>query len=95
MTETALLVAAILVLALSCTAFAYGEEIAQQFIMLTGTTIREGIDEAGNSYLSAIGSKYDEDIIPATVEDGRIYFTLNGAHEDITDQCGADRYFHL
>lgn len=84
-------IAAVLVIALTCTAFAYGEQLLAQIQMLTGGTVTVGTDEDGNEFIQA--EITGDNSAPVEIEDGRIYFVHGDTREDITDQCGEDRYF--
>lgn len=78
-----LLVAALLICALSVTALAYGGVRIYQ--LLTGGSVEMGRDENGGYY--AAGSM-DTDHVISPVEyrdDGRLYLTINGEDKDITD----------
>ena len=78
-----LLVAALLICALSISALAYGG--VQVYRLLTGGSVEMGQDEDGGYY--AAGS-VDTDNIVHPVEyrdDGRLYLTINGENKDITD----------
>lgn len=80
-----LLVAALLICALSVSALAYGG--VQLYQMLTGGMFEVGQDKDGNYY--AAGS-VDTDNLISPVElrdDGRLYLTINGEDKDITDAC--------
>ena len=78
-----LMVAALLIFALSISALAYGG--VQIYRMATGGSFEVGQDEAGNAYMSG---SVDTDKIIHPVElraDGRLYLTVNGENRDITD----------
>lgn len=80
-----LLVAALLICALSVSALAYGG--VQIYQMLTGGTFEVGQDKNGNYYASG---SVDTDNLISPVElrdDGRLYLTINGEDKDITDAC--------
>lgn len=77
-----LLVAAVLICALSISAFAYGG--MQLYQMLTGGTITHGQDADG-TYVSAVS--LGDEVSPVEVRDGRLYLTINGEDKDITDEC--------
>lgn len=80
-----LLVAALLICALSVSALAYGG--VQIYRMLTGGTFEIGQDEYGNYYASG-SVDTDELVAPVELrEDGRLYLTINGENKDITDEC--------
>ena len=83
-------VAAVLIAALVCTAFAYGDQILWQLQMLVGGTVTSGTDEEGNRFVHMTASG---DSAPVEVKDGRIYFVRGDTREDITDQCSEERYF--
>lgn len=83
-------VAAVLIAALVCTAFAYGDQILWQLQMLVGGTVTSGTDEEGNRFVNMTAS---DDSAPVEVQDGRIYFVRGDTREDITDQCSEERYF--
>lgn len=84
-------VAAVLAVALTCTAFAYGEQILAQVQMITGGMATVGTDEDGASFVSAEITGGDN--LPVEVAGGRIYFVHGDTREDITDQCSEDSYF--
>lgn len=80
-----LLVAVLLICALSISALAYGG--VQIYQMLTGGTFEVGQDKDGNYY--AAGSVDTDNLISPVEarEDGRLYLTINGENKDITDEC--------
>lgn len=80
-----LLVAALLICALSVSALAYGG--VQIYQMMTGGTFEVGQDKDGNYYASG---SVDTDNLISPVElrdDGRLYLIINGEDKDITDAC--------
>lgn len=83
-------VAAVLIAALVCTAFAYGDQILCQLQMLVGGTVISGTDEEGNRFVHMTDSG---DSSPVEVEDGCICFVRGDIREDITDRCSEERYF--
>lgn len=89
----AALIAVGVVLALTVTAFAYGDQIFQVFHMMTGDVtfsgeiLEEGAGENGAFYTLVEGTvTADNSTSPVEVRDGRLYFIMNGEEIDITDQ---------
>ncbi len=82
------LVAALLVCALSVTAFAYGGRVVEHvYHLMAGGIVEHGIDEAGNAYASGTAS-LDGAAAPVEVRaDGRLYLVVQGEDTDITGQC--------
>ena len=83
-----ILVAALLVCALSVTAFAYGGRIVSNvYHFVSGGIVEQGIDENGDNYASG-SVDTSTPVAPAEIgEDGRLYLIANQKNLDITDLC--------
>lgn len=77
-----LAIAAIIVLTLALVGFTYGNQIIQ---LLGGGHI----EEDKNSMSMDMGFESD----PVKVQDGQIYFILDGSNRNITDQCSEETYY--
>ena len=75
------LAAAIVALAAVLSGFAFGEKI---FPLLGGGKIMQYINEKGEDVVS-VDTGFTVD--PAVIQNGRIYFTLDGSYTDITEYC--------
>ena len=82
-------VAAVLIAALVCTASAYGKELWNYLQLLTGHTFSASYDDETGLDIRV----EDEQLTCVQVEDDRIYCTLSGQREDITNQCSKTDYF--
>lgn len=82
-----LIVAVITLLALSLVGFAYGNRIIQ---LLGGGNIEQGKAEDGENFVS-MDTGFVAD--PVRIENGQIYFILDGSDANITRQCSESNYF--
>lgn len=73
--------AVVLVLAVSLTGFAFGEEIVRIYHLISG-----GIVEQAENYTS-ISMDTEAAFSPVEERDGRLYLTVNGENKEITDLC--------
>lgn len=82
-----LVIAVVTLLAFSLVGFAYGNQIIK---LLGGGNIEEGTDKNGDSFIS-MDTGFVSD--PVRIEDGKIYFILDGSDTNITNQCSESSYF--
>lgn len=82
-----LLAAAVALLAMVLTGFAFGEQI---FSLLGGGRIVRSVTEEGEDSVS-VDTGFAVD--PAVVWNDRIFFTLDSSYTDITDQCSDTDYY--
>lgn len=80
-------IAAIVVLTFTLVGFTFGNQIIQ---LLGGGRIEQGKNSDGEDFVS-IDTGFVED--PIKVQDGQIYFILDGYNTNITDYCSDETYY--
>ena len=85
------LIAAVVLTALMGTAFAYREELGSYFRFFSGGIFAADPQaQEGENVIAAIEQEATGCV---QVENGVVYFVRNGTRQDITQECGADRYY--
>ena len=82
-----LVIAIVALLSLSLVGFAYGNQIIK---LLGGGNIEQGKSDNGDNFIS-MDTGFVSD--PVRIEDGKIYFILDGSDTNITNQCSESSYF--
>lgn len=82
-----LVIVMVALLALSLAGFAYGNQIIK---LLGGGGIVRGQNENGDRFIS-MDTGFVSD--PVRIEDGQIYFILDGSNANITNQCSDSSYY--
>lgn len=81
------IIAVVTLLALSLVGFSYGNQIIK---LLGGGNIEQGKSDNGDNFVS-MDTGFVSD--PVRIEDGKIYFILDGSNTNITNQCSESSYF--